>query len=407
MDLYFDNAATTPVDSQVADCMAELLASGDLFANPASDHAAGRRAARIIDEARARVAAAVGAAAEEVVWTSGATEANNLALRGVAAFHRRAGRACHIVSIATEHASVLDTLSALEQEGVAVTRLPVDDRGRVDTQALTRSLRPETRLVSVMLVNNETGVVQDLEAIVECLAGHDALLHVDAAQGVGKVSFDLSVLPVDMASLSAHKAHGPKGVGALFVRAGPGRRLEPLLRGGGQERGLRSGTLATHQVAGMGLAFELATGGGGEAERLAALTARLRSGLARQEGVFVVGEGAPRAPHILSVVLAGVHARALQAALPTLAASVGSACNASTGKSSHVLRAMGIPDALAQSVLRLSVGRFTTEPQVDMAVSLVGDALARLRAASPLWHDHLAGAVWSEVYSVTRMPGPA
>ncbi|MBA1148060.1 cysteine desulfurase, partial [Ectothiorhodospiraceae bacterium WFHF3C12] len=369
--------------------------------------APGRRAAALVERARRQVADAVGAEPREIVWTSGATEANNLALRGVAAFARRAGRACHILTAGTEHASVLETLAALEREGVEVTRLPVDEEGRVDPEAVAVALRPETRLVSIMHVNNETGVRHDLPGIAAAVAGHGTLLHVDAAQSFGKVPLDLAALPADLVSLSAHKVYGPKGAGALFVRAGPGRRLEPLLRGGGQEGGLRSGTVATHQVAGMGLAFELASANDGERDRLQALTDRLRAGLAAHGDVFLIGGEAPRAPHILSLVFAGVHARALQALLPGVASSVGSACNAPTGKPSHVLRAMGIPDALAQSVLRLSVGRFTTEPAVDEAVSMIGEALMRLRQASPLCRDRQYGASWQSIYGVARLPAAA
>lgn len=405
MTLYLDHAATTPVDPRVAEHMAALLRDGRTFANPASAHGPGRAAAAVVEQARARVAAAVGVRPEEIVWTSGATEANNLALCGVAALARRAGRDCHMVTTAIEHASVLECLAVLERQGVAVTRLEVDAAGRVEPAAVARALRPETRLVSVMQVNNETGVLQDLDAVAAAIRGHGALLHVDAAQGFGKVDLDLDRLPADLVSLSAHKIHGPKGVGALFVRAG--RRLEPLLRGGGQERGLRSGTVATHQVAGMGLAFELAAAEGEQRQRLEALAGRLRAGLAALEDVFLLGGEAPRAPHILSLAFAGVHAEALQALLPGLATSVGSACNAPSGKPSHVLRAMGIPDALAQSVLRLSLSRFTTEPQVDQAVSLIGEALDRLRTASPLWADRRGGTPWERLYAVGRMPAAA
>lgn len=404
MGIYLDYAATTPVDPRVADYMAALLRGEDGFANPASDHAPGRQAAEVVALARGRVAGAVGAAPEEIYWTSGATEANNLALRGVAAFARRSRRDCHIITVATEHASVLATAQALEREGVGVTVLPVDAAGRLDPAELMAALRPETRLVSVMQVNNETGVCQDLDAIAGVLSEHTALLHVDAAQGLGKVGLDLRKLPADLVSLSAHKVYGPKGVGALFVRNGPGRRLEPLLRGGGQEDGLRSGTVATHQVAGMGLAFEMAADSPEEPARIAALGRRLRQGLADCGDVYLVGGEAPRVPHILSLVFAGVHARALQALLPGLASSVGSACNAPTGKPSHVLRAMGVPDALAQSVLRLSLGRFTTEPQVDETVSWISGALGALRRASPLWQERASGASWQAIYQVDRLP---
>lgn len=407
MTVYLDYAATTPVDPRVAEYMATLLQGDAAYANPASDHGPGRRAAEAVALARGRVARTLGVAPGEIYFTSGATEANNLALRGVAAFARRAGRDCHIVTAATEHASVLETVSALEREHCTVTRLPVDGDGRLDPRSVRDALRPQTRLVSVMHVNNETGVRHDLEAVAAAVAEHDALLHVDAAQSVGKEPLDLSTLQADLVSLSGHKAYGPKGVGALFVRDAPGRRLEPLLRGGGQEGGLRSGTVATHQVGGMGLAFELAAGDRAERSRIATLSRRLQAGLAACGDVYVLGDAASRTPHILSVVLAGVHARALQALVPGLATSVGSACNAPNGKPSHVMRAMGIPDALAQSILRLSLGRFTTEPQVDEAVSLIGGALRRLREASPLWRERQRGAGWEAIYGVSRMPAAA
>jgi len=404
-ELYFDYAATTPVDPRVAEYMADLLGTAGPHANPASDHAAGRRAAAVVDQARERVAAAVGAWPEEIIWTSGATEANNLALHGVAGFQRRRGRACHVIVSAVEHASLLEPLEALERRGVNVTRLPVSADGLVDRERLEAALRPETGLVSIMHVNNETGVAQDLAALGEAVRRHGALFHVDAAQSVGRLPLDVNALPVDLVSLSAHKLYGPKGVGALYLRSG--RRLEPLLRGGGQERGLRSGTLATHQAAGMGLAFELSASCGEEPARLAALSARLRAALGRLEDVFLIGHEQQRSPHVLSLAFAGVHGRALQALTPALAASIGSACNAPTGRPSHVLRAMGIPDALAQSVLRLSLGRFTTEPEIDAAVECLTGAVDHLRRMSPLWHDRLAGMSWTDIYGVEHLPRAA
>lgn len=403
VELYFDYAATTPVDPRVAEMMSGLM--GSVFGNPASDHAPGRRAAAVVEQAREQVAAAVGAEPAEILWTSGATEANNLALQGVAAFQRRRGRSCHIVVSSVEHASVLETATALERSGVAVSRLPVSPEGLVDPRQLAAALRPDTCLVSIMHVNNETGVAQDLAALGETARAHGALFHVDAAQSAGRLPLDLGPLPVDLVSLSAHKLYGPKGVGALWLRGG--RRLEPLMRGGGQERGLRSGTLATHQVAGMGLAFELAASAASEPERLAALSARLRKGIAGLGDVFLIGHEHRRSPHVLSLAFAGVHARALQAMVPELAVSIGSACNAPTGKPSHVLRAMGVPDALAQSVLRLSIGRFTTEPEVDAAVEMLRGAVDRLRRISPLWHDRLAGMAWAEIYGVEQLPRAA
>ena len=383
--LYFDYAATTPVDPSVAARMAECLTRDGVFGNPGSSaHTEGERAREAVEAARQQVAAAVGASPAEVVWTSGATEANNLAIFGVALHASARGR--HIVTCKTEHKAVLDPCRELERRGWSVTYLVPDRRGRVTSAALAAALRPHTVLVSIMHVNNEIGVVQDVAALARLVAAHGgARLHVDAAQSVGKCPLDFAGFGVDLMSLSAHKAYGPKGVGALLVSARRGVVLEPLQYGGGQERGLRSGTVATHQVVGMGAAFESTAPDSAadsvESLRIAALRERLWEGIRALGGTLRNGEAADCVPQLLNVSFADVEGESLLAAVQThLAVSTGSACTSSLGEPSYVLRALGRDERLAEASLRLSLGRYTTAADVEQAVAVISRAVSRLRS---------------------------
>ncbi len=378
--IYLDYAATTPVDPRVAARMADCLTAEGVFGNPASrSHALGWEAERAVERARGQVAELVGAKPREIVFTSGATESDNLALLGAA--HAASGRGQHLVTVSTEHKAVLDSCRQLEREGWQVTYLVPERNGIVDAERLAGALRHDTALVSVMQVNNETGVLQDIAALGKLVRAHGALFHVDAAQAVGRVALDLRHLSVDLMSFSAHKVYGPKGVGALYVRDHPDVRLAPLLHGGGQERGLRPGTLATHQVVGMGEAFRLA----GEEldveiERQRTLRDRLWDGLRVLGGVRLNGDPLRRVPGILSVCIDGVQAEALIMALREVALSSGSACASASREPSHVLRALGLSEAEVDSSLRLSLGRFTTEAEIQSVLELVGNAVPRLRA---------------------------
>jgi cysteine desulfurase len=379
--VYLDYASTTPVDPEVAARMAECLTREGTFGNPASaSHAFGEAAGAAVAAARAQVAAAVGAQATDVVFTSGATEANNLAIFGTAQYYRDAGR--HIVTARTEHKSVLDPCKELERRGWSVTYLAPDADGVLDPARVAAAVRPETALVSVMHVNNETGVIQDVGAIAElCSRAGRARVHVDAAQSVGKCGVDFAALGVDLMSVSAHKAYGPKGAGALLVSRRRGAQLTPILLGGGQEGTLRSGTVATHQAVGMGAAFELASEApGAERERIAALAERLWQRLREIGGVILNGARAARVPHLLNVSFEGVEGESLLAAVqPHLAVSTGSACTSATQEPSYVLRALGRDDRLAESSLRFSFGRFTSEADIDTAGTVVTRAVLRLR----------------------------
>lgn len=378
--IYLDYAATTPVDPRVAERMAACLTVDGVFGNPASrSHALGWEAERAVEKARAQVADLVGARPREIVFTSGATESDNLALLGAARAAR--GRGHHVVTVSTEHKAVLDSCRQLEREGWEVTYLDPDRTGLVDPERLVAAMREETALVSIMHVNNETGVVQDVAALGARVRMHGALFHVDAAQAVGRVAIDLRHLPVDLMSFSAHKVYGPKGVGALYVRDHPDVRIAPLLHGGGQERGLRPGTLATHQVVGMGEAFRLA-GESIEAEqlRLRDLRDRLWDGLRGLGGVRLNGDPLRRVPAILSVCIDGVQGESLIMALRDVALSSGSACASASREPSHVLRALGLSEAEVDSSLRFSLGRFTTEAEVATVLDLVASAVPRLRA---------------------------
>ena len=379
--IYLDYAATTPVDPRVAARMAECLTREGNFGNPGSiTHRYGEAASAAVEAARAQVAAAVGAEPSDIVWTSGATEADNLALFGVAEYYLDAGQ--HLVTVRTEHKAVLDPCRELERRGWRVTYLVPDPSGRIDPSQVAAALEPETVLVSVMQVNNETGVIHDIAAIARACASHGTVrLHVDAAQSVGKCPVGFATLGIDLMSLSAHKSYGPKGVGALVVSRKRRVQLKALLFGGGQERQLRSGTVATHQVVGMGAAFELAAAARAEeCVRIGALRVRLWAGLCELQGVVRNGEAAHTVAHILSVSFEGVEGESLLAAVqPHIAVSTGSACSSAEREPSYVLRALGRDERLAESSLRFSLGRFSTLAEVETAVDVVKRGVTRLR----------------------------
>jgi cysteine desulfurase len=384
MPVYLDHAATTPVDPRVAAVMAECLTADGVFGNPSSStHAYGREAQARVEAARGDVAALLGAAPQQLLFTSGATESNNLALFGVLRAEPAAGQ--HLITTRIEHRAVRDPARCLEREGCAVTWLVPDGEGRIDPDAVRRALRPETRLVSVILAHNEIGVIQDLAAIGAICREHGTLLHTDAAQAVGKLELDLATLPVDLLSCTAHKLYGPKGVGALYVGPRAHARLLPLLHGGGQEQGLRPGTLATHQIAGFGAAAALARAEWrAEAQRLAALRDLLWQRLQGLGAVLRNGAATGGLPGLLNVSIEGVEGESLIAAIePLVACSTGSACSSASREPSYVLRALGRSPQLAESSLRLSVGRFTTVAEVDAAAAGIEAAVRRLRALAP------------------------
>ena len=374
--IYLDYASTSPVDPAVVAAMLACLPPDGTFANAASRHAAGLAARRIVDEARAHIGALVNAAAERLVFTSGGTEANNLALKGVFGRLEAPG---HLITTRIEHRSVLDTAGALEARGVAVTRLDCGATGLIAPDQVAAALEPETRLVSIMQVNNEIGTVQDIEAIASICREAGVLLHVDAAQGAGKVPLDIEGWQLDLCSLTAHKLNGPKGIGALYIR--PGVELEPLIHGGEAALGVRAGTLPTHQIAGFGKAFELASDSD-EPSRLAALREQLWSGLAAIPDARRNGDPSRLAPHILSVSFPGVEGESLRLALADIAVSQGSACTSNDPAPSHVLRSLGLSDALAESTLRFGVGRFTTEQEIAAAIGRIRAEVGRLRAVA-------------------------
>ncbi|MFO0458130.1 MAG: IscS subfamily cysteine desulfurase [Burkholderiales bacterium] len=383
LPIYLDYSATTPVDPRVVDRMVPWL--GQNFGNPASrSHAYGWAAEQAVEEAREHVAALVGCDAKELVWTSGATESINLAVKGAAHFYKERGR--HLITVKTEHKATLDTMRELEREGFEVTYLDVRDDGLIDMDALLGALRPDTVLVSVMYVNNEIGTIQDIPAIGALCRSKGILFHVDSAQATGKVDIDLSALPVDLMSFSAHKTYGPKGVGALYVRRKPRVRIEAQIHGGGHERGMRSGTLPTHQIVGMGEAFRIAKAEmKTENERIRMLRDKLWRGLSEMEEVYVNGDMERRVPHNLNVSFNYVEGESLIMAIKDLAVSSGSACTSASLEPSYVLRALGRSDELAHSSIRFSVGRFTTEEEVDYSVKLLRDKVGKLREMSPLW----------------------
>ena len=381
--IYLDYSATTPIDPRVADKMIPYLR--EEFGNPASrSHAYGWSAEKAVEEARNQVAALVNCDPRELVWTSGATESTNLAIKGAAEFYHERGK--HLITVKTEHKATLDTMRELERQGREVTYLDVQENGLIDLAALEAALRPDTVLVSVMFVNNEIGVIQDIEAIGEMLRARKILFHVDAAQATGKVDIDLQKLKVDLMSFSGHKTYGPKGIGALFVRRKPRVRIEAQIHGGGHERGMRSGTLATHQIVGMGEAFRLAKlEMHAENERLRMLRDRLWRGLQAIDDVYLNGDVEQRVAHNLNVSFNYVEGESLIMAVKDIAVSSGSACTSASLEPSDVLRALGRSDELAHSSIRFTIGRFTTEAEVDFAVDLVRNKVAKLREMSPLW----------------------
>jgi cysteine desulfurase len=389
LPIYLDYSATTPVDPRVVDKMIPYLR--ERFGNPASrSHPFGWDAEKAVEEARDQVARLVNADPREIVWTSGATESTNLALKGAAHFYREKGR--HLVTVKTEHKATLDTMRELEREGYEVTYLDIMEDGLLDLEALKAALRPDTIVVSVMFVNNEIGVIQDIAAIGEICRQRGIIFHCDAAQATGKVVIDLARLKVDLMSFSAHKTYGPKGVGALYVRRKPRVRLEAQMHGGGHERGLRSGTLPTHQIVGMGEAFrlareEMAT----ENERLRMLRDRLLKGLMEIEEVYVNGDLEHRVPHNLNMSFNYVEGESLIMAIKDIAVSSGSACTSASLEPSYVLRALGRSDELAHSSIRFTVGRFTTVEEIDFTVDLIKRKVAKLRDLSPLWEMYKEG----------------
>ena len=379
MIIYLDYAATTPMDPRVAERMTACLTLDGVFANPASSHAPGRAARAAVEAARTQVAALVNTTPQEIVFTSGATESDNLAITGVAHFERGRGR--HIITSRIEHKAVLDTCKQLEKERFEITWLKPDSGGLIQPDAVKAALRGDTILVSIMHANNELGTLNDIAAIGRLLKGHGARFHVDAAQSAGKVPIDLKSLDVDLMSFSAHKLYGPKGIGALYVRQEPRVNLEPLIHGGGHERGLRSGTLATHQIVGMGEAFRLAKELMlEEMLHISGLRERLWQGLKTIPGALLNGDATQRLPGILNVSFPGVEGESLLYACEVLAVSSGSACNSANQESSYVLRALGRDDQLAGSSLRFSLGRFSTEADVDQAVQIVSEQYRRLAA---------------------------
>jgi len=381
--IYMDYSATTPVDPRVADKMIPFLR--EQFGNPASrSHMYGWTAEAAIEEARGHVAALVGADPREIIWTSGATESNNLAIKGAAQFYKTRGK--HIITVKTEHKAVLDTVRELERQGFEATYLEPQDNGLITIAQLEAAMRPDTILVSVMLVNNEIGVIQPIDAIGELCRAKGIIFHCDAAQATGKVEIDLEKTKCDLMTFTAHKTYGPKGVGALYVRRKPRVRLEAQMHGGGHERGLRSGTLPTHQIAGMGEAFRLAKiEMDDELVRVKALRDRLAKGLMEIEEVYINGDMEHRVPHNLNVSFNYVEGESLIMAIKDIAVSSGSACTSASLEPSYVLRALGRSDELAHSSIRFTIGRFTTEEDIDFTIELLKSKVGKLRELSPLW----------------------
>jgi len=387
--IYFDYSATTPVDPRVAEKMIPYLT--EHFGNPASrSHVFGWTAEKAVEEAREQVAALVNADPKEIVWTSGATESNNLAIKGAAHFYQGKGK--HLITVKTEHKAVLDTCRELERQGFEVTYLSVKEDGLIDLEEFKAAIRPDTILASVMFVNNEIGVIQDIPKLGEICREKGVLFHVDSAQAAGKVDIDLSKLKVDLMSFSAHKIYGPKGIGALYVRRKPRVRLEAQMHGGGHERGMRSGTLATHQIVGMGEAFRIAKEEmHTESERVRMLRDKLLKGLMDMEEVHVNGDLESRVAGNLNVSFNFVEGESLIMAIKELAVSSGSACTSASLEPSYVLKALGRNDELAHSSIRFSIGRFTSEEEVDYAVKLLHEKIAKLRDMSPLWEMYKDG----------------
>ena len=393
--IYLDYSATTPVDPRVAQKMIPYLT--EQYGNPASrSHIYGWTAEEAVEAAREEVAKLVNCDSKEIVWTSGATESINLALKGAANFYKTKGK--HIITVKTEHKATLDTVRELERQGFEATYLEVKDDGLIDLETLKAALRPDTILVSVMFVNNEIGVIQPIPEIGEICRAKGIIFHVDAAQATGKVEIDLQTLKVDLMSFSAHKTYGPKGVGALFVRRKPRIRLEAQMHGGGHERGFRSGTLATHQIAGMGEAFRIARlEMKVENERIRMLRDRLLAGVKDMEEIYVNGDLDHRVPHNLNVSFNFVEGESLIMGIKELAVSSGSACTSASLEPSYVLRALGRNDELAHSSIRFTIGRFTTEADIDFAIKLLKERIQKLRDMSPLWEMFKDGVDISKV----------
>ncbi|MDB5772193.1 MAG: IscS subfamily cysteine desulfurase [Burkholderia sp.] len=387
--IYMDYSATTPIDPRVADKMIPYLR--EQFGNPASrSHMYGWSAEKAVEEARAHVAALVNADPREIVWTSGATEGNNLAIKGAAQFYKTKGK--HIITVKTEHKAVLDTVRELERQGFEATYLQPQDDGLITIEQLQQAIRPDTILVSVMLVNNEIGVIQPIDEIGELCRSKGIIFHCDAAQATGKMQIDLEKTKVDLMTFTAHKTYGPKGIGALYVRRKPRVRIEAQMHGGGHERGLRSGTLPTHQIVGMGEAFRLAKEEmEGEIVRVKALRDRLAKGLTEIEEVYVNGDMEHRVPHNLNISFNYVEGESLIMAIKDIAVSSGSACTSASLEPSYVLRALGRSDELAHSSIRFTIGRFTTEEDVDFTINLLKQKVGKLRQLSPLWDMYKEG----------------
>lgn len=400
LPVYLDYSATTPVDPRVAEKMIPYLC--EKFGNPASrSHAYGWEAEKAVEEARAEVARYINADPREIVWTSGATEADNLAIKGVAHFYKDKGK--HLITVKTEHKAVLDSMRHLETEGFEVTYMDVEENGLLDLAKLEAAIRPDTTLVSVMAVNNEIGVIQDIAAIGEMCRRHGVLYHCDATQAVGKMDLDTEKLKIDLMSLSGHKVYGPKGIGALYVRRKPRVRIEPQIHGGGHERGMRSGTLPTHQIVGMGEAYRLARlEQAEEIKRIAALRDRLKDGIEKNIPEIVInGDMEHRVCSNLNVSFNFIEGESLMMAVKDLAVSSGSACTSASLEPSYVLKSLGRSDELAHSSIRFTLGRFTTEEEIDFAVKILTEKVAKLRELSPLWEMHqqgidMAQVKWSE-----------
>ncbi len=395
--IYMDNSATTPCDPRVAEKLCQHLTTEGVYGNPASrSHEYGWLADEAAEAGRAHVAALIGASPKEIVWTSGATESDNLALKGAAHFYKKKGN--HLITVKTEHKAILDTCRQLEREGFEVTYLDPKEDGRLDLAVLEAAIKPETILVSVMHVNNEIGVIQNMSAIGKLTREKGILLHCDAAQSAGKIPVDVNEMNVDLLSLSAHKIYGPKGIGALYVRRKPRVRLEAQIHGGGHERGMRSGTLATHQIVGMGEAFRIAKEElASEAERIGKLRDKLLKGLQDIEEVYVNGDMEHRIPGNLNISFNYVEGESLIMALKDVAVSSGSACTSASLEPSYVLRALGRSDELAHSSIRFTIGRFTTEEEIDYTIELVKGKIGKLRELSPLWDMYKEGIDLSSV----------
>jgi len=391
LPIYLDYSATTPVDPRVAEQMMHYLTLQGKFGNPASrSHKFGWEAEQAVEIAREQVAALINADSKEIIWTSGATESNNLAIKGIAHFYQKKGK--HLITAKTEHKAVLDTCRALEKEGFEVTYLDPEPTGLIDLEKLAAAIRPDTILVSLMHVNNEIGVITDIAAVGQLTRSKSVYFHVDAAQSAGKIPIDLAQLQVDLMSFSAHKVYGPKGAGALYVRRKPKVRLEPMIHGGGHERGLRSGTLATHQCVGMGEAFRIAQlEMSDETIRLRQLRDKLWNGIKDMEQIFINGDLDQRIPGNLNISFNFVEGESLLMGLRDLAVSSGSACTSATLEPSYVLRALGRSDELAHSSIRFTLGRFTTEADIDYAIPLIREQVGKLRELSPLWDMYQEG----------------